>query len=277
MQLRVRHTTGYRYAKGAIASFNEARMTPVSSDGQIVLRSRIDVTPTPWSMEYRDYWGTVVTAFEVHEPHDELLVVATSTVQTNAVPAVDQRVGWDALDDVRDRYVEFLTRSDWVTPQADLLGALEDARGRAATPCDYAHAVCDFVNDELAYVEGATAVTSTAADAWAARSGVCQDFAHVTLGVLRSAGIPARYVSGYLHPKPDPIIGEEVAGESHAWIEWWDGAWVGFDPTNDRPADAHHIVVARGRDYDDVPPLRGIYSTRGDSELFVSVEVTRLA
>jgi transglutaminase-like putative cysteine protease len=277
MQLRVRHTTGYRYAEGAIASFNEARMTPLSSDRQIVLRSRIEVTPTPWSMEYRDYWGTVVTAFEVHEPHDELLVVATSTVQTNAVPPAEQRVGWDALDGVRDRYIEFLTISDWVAPQADLLGALEGERTRAATPSDYAHAVCDFVNDQLAYVEGATAVTSIGAEAWAARSGVCQDFAHVTLGVLRTAGIPARYVSGYLHPQADPVIGEEVAGESHAWIEWWDGAWVGFDPTNDRPADAHHIVVARGRDYDDVPPLRGIYSTRGDSELFVSVDVTRLA
>ncbi|HUQ00413.1 MAG TPA: transglutaminase family protein [Aeromicrobium sp.] len=277
MQLRVRHTTGYRYAEGAIASFNEARMTPLSSDRQIVLRSRIDVTPTPWSTEYRDYWGTVVTAFEVHEPHDELLVVATSTVQTNAVPAVEQRLGWDALDAVSDRYVEFLSLSDWVAPGADLLDALAGERERAATPGDYAHAVCDFVNDQLAYVEGATEVTSTAADAWAARSGVCQDFAHVTLGALRSAGIPARYVSGYLHPQPDAVIGEEVAGESHAWIEWWDGDWVGFDPTNDRPADAHHVIVARGRDYDDVPPLRGIYSTRGASELFVSVDVTRLA
>jgi len=137
--------------------------------------------------------------------------------------------------------------------------------------------VCDFINDQLSYVEGATEVRSSGADAWSARSGVCQDFAHVTLGVLREAGIPARYVSGYLHPQEDPVIGEEVVGESHAWIEWWDGSWIGFDPTNDRPAGKQHVVVARGRDYDDVPPLRGIYSTRGESDLFVSVEVTRLA
>ena len=277
MQLRVRHTTGYRYAEGAIASFNEARMTPMTTADQIVLRSRIDVTPTPWTTEYRDYWGAVVTAFEVHEPHDELLVVATSTVQTSSSGATEHRVPWEALDDVRDQHVEFLTLSDWVAPPVDLLAELEPAREGAATPADYAHAVCDFVNDRLGYVEGATAVTSVGADAWQARSGVCQDFAHITLGVLRSAGIPARYVSGYLHPQQDPVIGEEVSGESHAWVEWWDGAWVGFDPTNDRPADAHHVVVARGRDYDDVPPLRGIYSTRGDSELFVEVAVTRLA
>ena len=277
MQLRVRHTTGYRYAEGAIASFNEARMTPMMTADQIVLRSRIDVTPTPWMTEYRDYWGSVVTAFEVHEPHDELLVVATSTVQTSSNGGAEQGVPWEALVDVRDQHVEFLNQSDWVTPPADLLAELEPARGRAATPSEYAHAVCDFINDRISYVEGATEVTSTGTDAWEARSGVCQDFAHMTLGVLRSAGIPARYVSGYLHPNEDPAIGEEVSGESHAWIEWWDGAWVGFDPTNDRPADAHHIVVARGRDYDDVPPLRGIYSTRGDSELFVEVAVTRLA
>ena len=277
MQLRVRHTTGYRYAEGAIASFNEARMTPMMTADQIVLRSRIDVTPTPWMTEYRDYWGSVVTAFEVHEPHDELLVVATSTVQTSSNGVAEQGVPWEALEDVRDQHVEFLTQSDWVTPSADLLAELEPARGRAATPSEYAHAVCDFINDRISYVESATEVTSTGADAWGARSGVCQDFAHMTLGVLRSAGIPARYVSGYLHPNEDPAIGEEVSGESHAWIEWWDGAWIGFDPTNDRPADAHHIVVARGRDYADVPPLRGIYSTRGDAELFVEVAVTRLA
>jgi transglutaminase-like putative cysteine protease len=277
MQLRVRHTTGYRYPEGAIASFNEARMTPMMTADQIVLRSRIDVAPTPWTTEYRDYWGSVVTAFEVHEPHDELQVVATSTVQTSGIVPTEHRVSWEALGEVSDRYVEFLTVSDWVAPPDDLMAELEAARGRAATPSDYAHAVCDFVNDKLDYVEGATEVTSVGADAWRARSGVCQDFAHLALGVLRSVGIPARYVSGYLHPRADPVIGEEVSGESHAWIEWWDGEWIGFDPTNDRPADAHHVIVARGRDYDDVPPLRGIYSTRGDSELFVEVAVTRLA
>jgi transglutaminase-like putative cysteine protease len=277
MQLRVRHTTGYRYPEGAIASFNEARMTPMTTADQIVLRSRVEVTPTPWTTEYRDYWGSIVTAFEVHEPHDELLVVATSTVQTSGAAAVEQRVPWEALDAVRDRHVEFLTVSNWVAPPPDLVAELDPARRQAASPSVYAHAVCDFINDRLNYVEGATEVTSTGADAWEARSGVCQDFAHIALGVLRSAGIPARYVSGYLHPNQDPVIGEEVAGESHAWIEWWDGAWIGFDPTNDRAADEHHIIVARGRDYDDVPPLRGIYSTRGDSELFVNVAVTRLA
>ena len=134
--------------------------------------------------------------------------------------------------------------------------------------------MCAFLHDSIRYVEGATEVTTDAADAWEVKSGVCQDFAHLALGVLREARIPARYVSGYLHPSTDPVVGEEVTGESHAWIEWWDGEWVGFDPTNARPAGEQHVLVARGRDYEDVPPLRGIYSTRGDSELFVDVEIT---
>ena len=277
MQVRVRHTTGYRYPEGAIASFNEARMTPLTTADQILLRTRVEVTPTPWTTEYRDYWGSVVTAFEVHEPHDELLVVATSTVQTSDPAAVEQRVPWGALGAVRDRHVEFLTVSGWVAPPADLLAELEPLREQAATPSAYAHAVCDFINDRLSYVEGATEVTSTGADAWGARSGVCQDFAHIALGVLRSAGIPARYVSGYLHPNQEPVIGEEVAGESHAWIEWWDGRWLGFDPTNHLEPGDRHVVVARGRDYSDVPPLTGIFSGGTTSSMAVDVQVTRLS
>ena len=201
MQLRVRHTTGYRYAEGAVASFNEARMTPMTTADQILLRSRIEVTPTPWTTEYRDYWGSVVTAFEVHEPHDELLVVATSTVQTSGA-AVGRATGpVGGLGRCARPACRVPDRLGLGRAASRPVGrARTDARGQAATPSAYAHAVCDFINDRLSYVEGATEVTSTGADAWEARSGVCQDFAHLALGVLRSAGIPARYVSGYLHP-----------------------------------------------------------------------------
>jgi transglutaminase-like putative cysteine protease len=276
MQLRIKHTTGYRYEKGAVASFNEARMTPVTTSDQMVLRSRLDITPTPWASEYRDYWGSTVTAFEVNEPHGELTVVATSIVETNPPAAEPEGRPWEALDEVQDLWCEYLTISDWVAPSPSLLAALAEVRAAAATPSEYAEGVCSFLHNSIGYVEGATEVTTVAADAWEAKSGVCQDFAHLTLGALREARIPARYVSGYLHPSTDPVVGEEVVGESHAWIEWWDGEWIGFDPTNARRAGEQHVLVARGRDYEDVPPLRGIYSTRGDSELFVNVEITRL-
>ena len=95
--------------------------------------------------------------------------------------------------------------------------------------------------------------------------------------MLRSIGIPARYVSGYLHPNAEAEIGRTVAGESHAWVEWWDGDWIGYDPTNGKPVGEQHVLVARGRDYDDVAPLKGIYSGPRSAELGVRVEVTRLA
>jgi transglutaminase-like putative cysteine protease len=276
MQLRIRHTTGYRYEKGAVASFNEARMTPMTTSEQYVLRSRLEISPTPWTYEYRDYWGTTVTSFEVHDPHAELTVVATSIVDTQELPTKAHGIEWSGLDAAQDEWCEFLSLSSWVSPPADLSAELAELRRGAERPGDYALAVATFLRDTVAYVPGTTEVTTTAAGAWDARTGVCQDFAHLTLGALREARIPARYVSGYLHPSPEPVVGEAVAGESHAWIEWWDGEWTGWDPTNGIAPGPRHVAVAKGRDYGDSPPLRGIYSTAGGSELFVGVEITRL-
>lgn len=276
MQLRIRHTTGYHYESGAMASFNEARMTPMTTSEQYVLRSRLEISPTPWSYEYRDYWGTTVTSFEVHDPHQDLTVVSTSIVDTQGTVPEPHGVGWDALDAVKDEWCEYLAMSSWVDVSDDLVSDLNQLPSTFATPGDYARAVFELVHSRIRYLPGTTEVTTTAAEAWAAESGVCQDFAHVAIGALRWAGIPARYVSGYLHPSPDPVIGDEVAGESHAWIDWWDGEWIGWDPTNAIAAGPRHVVVAKGRDYADSPPLRGIFSTAGGSELFVGVEITRL-
>ena len=276
MQLRIKHTTGYHYENGAVASFNEARMTPATTSEQYVLRSRLEISPSPWTYEYRDYWGTTVTAFEVHDPHGDLAVVATSTVETQPSATDADHISWADLAAVGDEHCEYLTTSDWVAPAASLVDELDVLRASADTPAAYAAATMSMLHGRIQYLPGTTEVTTTAADAWEAGSGVCQDIAHLTLGALRYAGVPARYVSGYLHPSSEPVIGESVEGESHAWIEYWDGEWVGFDPTNEIAQSPRHVVVARGRDYADNPPLRGIYSTSGDSELFVEVEITRL-
>lgn len=276
MQLRVRHTTGFTYAEGAAASYNEARMTPLTTPDQVVLRSRVEVSPTAWSQEYRDYWGTVVTAFEVHEPHDALTVVATSTVESTPHAVEVPAVGWDDLAAVSDEWCEFLVVDDWVRPHAALEERLDALRAGSGTPGEYVVGVFGLVHEHLRYLPGVTQVSTTAAEAWESGAGVCQDVAHVTLGALRRAGVPARYVSGYLHPSAEPVVGETVEGESHAWVEYWDGDWRGFDPTNAVVPGERHVLVARGRGYADCTPLRGIYSTPGASELFVSVEVTRL-
>ncbi len=278
-RLRVVHRTGFRYEATVRASYNEARMTPVTTATQTCLDSRIEVAPVTWRHAYQDYWGTRVTAFDVLVPHEELLVVSSSTVEVlGPADRTASGLGWDDLrrDDVRDPWAEYLAQSAWTRPPPEA-ARLARERADGLDPDPAARAVCGAVFEVLDYVPGATSVQTTAVEVWQARQGVCQDFAHLTVGVLRELGIPARYVSGYLHPDPEAVVGETVEGQSHAWVEWWAGEWVAYDPTHDSPVGTDHVVVARGRDYADVTPLKGVYAGSSASQLFVSVEVTRLA
>lgn len=277
-RLRVVHTSTFRYASPVIASYNEARMTPVSQSGQTVVSSRLDVQPHTWAHEYRDYWGTAVTAFEVLAPHDALVITAEHVVDVVERPPARAAVTWDELADaeVRDRLAEFLATTPTTEAPPDVV-ALARQAADGLEPAAAAEAVCRALRDELEYIPGVTAVHTPAAEAWAARAGVCQDVAHLAVGALRALGVPARYVSGYLHPRGPGEVGETVVGESHAWVEWWVGEWVAFDPTNRIPVGSHHVVLARGRSYDDVPPLRGIYAGAGTQELQVEVRITREA
>lgn len=277
-RLRVVHRTGFRYAAPVVASYNEARMTPPTIPGQTVLHARVDLEPMTWTHTYWDYWGTQVTAFEVLAPHSELTVTATSVTEVDGGrPGAGADAGWDALsrESVRDEHAEFLSTSRTTRPPAELVEVCTEAAS-GLEPAAAARAVCELVGREVAYVPGSTGVHTAAAEAWEERKGVCQDLAHLAVGALRQLGIPARYVSGYLHPRKDAEVGEVVTGESHAWVEWWSGGWRAFDPTNGGPTGELHVVVGRGRDYFDVTPLRGVYSGSASSSLFVSVEVTRL-
>lgn len=285
MRLSIDHRTSFRYATPVRASFNEARMTPVTSTRQVVWASRLTITPTPWRITYTDYWGTPVTCFELHEPHERLDIQAESLVETRPdhdAWDVERRVEPGDLDwaelrgtAVLDSMGEYLHNGTRTTPHpelADLAGALADRAPRLA-----ALDTCALVHDRLAYRAGSTAVTSTAAEAWAGGSGVCQDFSHVVCGALRHLGIPARYVSGYLHPSgPDAVRGETVAGESHSWVEFWCGSWLAYDPTAMQLIGEPYVRVGHGRDYSDVSPLRGTYAG-GDSEMTATVTITALS
>jgi transglutaminase-like putative cysteine protease len=277
-RLKIVHRTGFRYDGTVAGSYNEARMTPLNTRVQTVLAARVTVDPVTWTHNYKDYWDTQVTAFDVLVPHSELAVVSSSTVEVHPPTGLGRGLGWEALSDAgtTDAISEFLplTASTATHPEVRTMAA-EAAGGLA--PDGAARAVCERLRSEMEYVPGSTVVTTDASEAWEDRKGVCQDFAHLTIGALRTLGIPARYVSGYLHPKARAEVGETVQGESHAWIEWWVGDWVAFDPTSLVPAGQDHVVVARGRDYTDVTPLKGIYAGRtSSSELYVSVDVTRL-
>jgi len=276
--MRVVHTTGYRYAAPVTQSYNEARLTPRSDRRQNLIVSRVETNPATRSYRYTDYWGTEVTAFDLHAPHTELKIVSSSVVETGELVSPVDEASWADLraPDVVDRYAEFGEWTDYV-PRHRELGAVARSLRKGRRPAEAVLAVSEWVHDKLNYQRGTTGVHSSAVDAWQAGEGVCQDYAHLTLAMLRSIRIPCRYVSGYLHTKPNAKVGETVSGESHAWIEAWTGGWWGFDPTNDVEVGPRHIWVAIGRDYTDVSPLKGTYSGGSATAIEVSVDVTRLA
>jgi transglutaminase-like putative cysteine protease len=279
IRLRVVHTTAFTYGAPVTSSYNEARLTPQTTTTQTTLEAAVRTDPPSNVQRYHDYWGTEVTAFDLHRPHDRLEVVASSLVET-APPAAGSMDGvtWTELaaKEVRDRFAELLAPTRSTTLDGGMLGQVSELTA-CPDPEAAVHAASALVGDHLTYRRGATGVATTAAEAWAEGSGVCQDFAHIMIALLRAAGIPARYVSGYLHPRREPVIGETVTGESHAWIEAWVGTWLAVDPTNGAPVGERHVLVGRARDYRDVSPVRGVFaSAGGTSALRVAVEITRV-
>lgn len=277
-RMRVVHSTGYAYQSPVTASYNEARLTPRSNGRQNVILNRVETVPASRSYGYIDYWGTAVTAFDLHAPHADLTVVSSSVVETEPQqpPAAD--AGWNDLrsEAVIDRFDELL-RPTPHTPAGKRLGVVGRKIVRSHEPAGAVVAAAEWVRGALDYLPGTTSVHSSGLDALAEGTGVCQDFVHLSLMLLRSMGIPGRYVSGYLHPDRDAVIGDTVDGRSHAWIEVWTGDWWSYDPTNGTEISEQYVSVGAGRDYADVAPLKGIYSGEGATDLDVIVEVTRLA
>lgn len=272
---KITHTTGFKYASNATASYNEVRMTPARDDRQFVIQSKLEIVPTTSSHEYVDFFGSKVVVFEVLDIHDALTITAQNTVEIRDVTVESIEVDWPNLADLTRTSIELVDASlqtQRTQPPAELVKFAKKIASQLE-PAQAAEAICRHVYQSMKYRSGVTGVQSNALEAWQKKVGVCQDFAHIALGSLRAAGIPARYVSGYLHPATAPVLGEVVKGESHAWVEWFAGSWQGFDPTNDIWVGERHILVARGRDYDDVPPLRGVFAGGVNHELFVDVQI----
>ncbi|BBX72893.1 transglutaminase family protein [Mycobacterium shinjukuense] len=277
-RMRVVHSTGYAYQSPVTASYNEARLTPRSNTRQNVILNRVETIPATRSYRYIDYWGTAVTAFDLHAPHTELTVTSASVVETERPEPPADKATWTDLasDAVIDRFDEVL-RPTPRTPTSKRVAAVGKRIMKTHEPSDAVVAAARWARSELEYLPGTTGVYSSGLDALEQGKGVCQDFVHLTLMLLRSMGIPGRYVSGYLHPHRHAAVGKTVDGRSHAWIQAWTGGWWNYDPTNDTEISEQYVSVGVGRDYTDVAPLKGIYSGQGATDLDVVVEVTRLA
>jgi len=272
-RLRVSHDTRFDYDASVRASYNELRLTPRTEQRQTVLETRVVTAPAAPQYSYLDYWGTHVVAFNVDRAHEALSITGQALVDTEQAEEPED-CSWDDVADASTTMADHLSHHLYTAPGPELQ---ELAAGlRAERPLETARRVIAATHDALRYVRGATHVHTSANEAYADGAGVCQDFAHLALALARAVGLPARYVSGYFHPDADAIIGEEISGQSHAWIELWTGAWWGYDPTNACSVAERHVAVARGRDYGDVPPVKGVYAGSAENTMRVVVRMTRV-
>jgi transglutaminase-like putative cysteine protease len=291
MKLRVVHETAYDYDEPVTMSHHELHISPRDQGGgQACLEHEVVVSPKPAVMRERsDYFDNRTWYFGFHESHRSLRVVAKSVVETGAraAPSPSQSTPWEQVRDrvARDRRrdvlraYEFTFDSPFVRASSDLADlarpSFPPGRPLLESMVDLTHRIfTDFTYDPAA-----TLISTPLAEVMRHRRGVCQDFAHLEIGCLRSLGLPARYVSGYLLTRPPPgkprLVGADA---SHAWVSTFlpDVGWVDFDPANNvQPSDSH-VVVAHGRDFSDVTPVRGVILGGGRHRLRVSVDVAEL-
>jgi transglutaminase-like putative cysteine protease len=285
---RVTHVTDYKYSDDVSVSYGRAHLLPRSMPGQVVLASEIEVEPGADELRnHVDFYGNASTYYTVRRPHRELRITAVSDVQvTRPVPAVTEldQLSWES---VRDALIHDVDSREFVLPSplVSESGAVREFAGRTFTPGrPLGAALLDLIgriHDEFEYVAGSTTVKTTLDEFLTGHQGVCQDFAHLAAGCLRSVGLPARYVSGYLETFPPPGQPKlQGVDASHAWTSVLLPTleWIDIDPTNNQFVDSRYVVAGWGRDYSDVPPLKGVILTHAKkSTMSVSVDVARVA
>lgn len=280
MRYQVRWRTEYRYDAVVTDQHNTVRVKPASTPTQQVEDFRFAVEPSARLHSYFDYFGTEVIDFDVAGEHDRLEIDMGALVTTQA-SFLPPETGWDAVDD--RRYGD--AAGEFVLPTGDepSNGAIDSLRAAARrdSPLETLRALCETIPERFEYIQGVTYVDSTVDDLLEKGAGVCQDFVHLSLILLRSQGVGARYVSGYLFAAGGQ--GDDSAEvDMHAWIEALlpDGnggfAWTAADPTNRVLADEQYVKVGHGRFYGDVAPIRGVFRGAAQAEMDAGVSMTRL-
>jgi transglutaminase-like putative cysteine protease len=282
MQFNIRHVTRFLYEAPISESVMEARVQPRSEGRQRCLQFALSTTPSSRVRMYQDHDGNVVHHFNIPGRISRLSVVVEAVVESTPGPARPDALAagaWEQLDSVAagNTCWEWLNPSPFARqiPALDAFAA-ELALERGGDPLSTLVRLNEDLFSKLTYSPKSTRVDSPIDEALASRRGVCQDFTHIMIALVRRLGIPCRYVSGYLFQQAEDGV-RSPEGATHAWAEaWLPGLdWVGFDPTNKLLADHRHIRVALGRDYSDVPPTRGVFkgSSAVRSELSVAVRV----
>lgn len=280
MKYRILHRTAYQYKSAVVDSFNELRLRPVSNEEQICHSFDLRISPEAVPSHYHDFYLNIVNVFEVGAPHERLSIEAESVVET--LERGDAAVKPSAFADYRASALEtmcydFLQSSEYVSTGVEVWRYAMDVCAERKDPWICANRLMQAVFKNFEYSPKATTVNTHMEDVLRFGKGVCQDFAHLMIGLCRCLEIPTRYVSGYIHTRPGPG-GLRGAQASHAWCEVFvpGQGWLGLDPTNNCRADGNYIKVAVGRDYADITPVRGTYRGGGQREMEVFVDVIPL-
>jgi transglutaminase-like putative cysteine protease len=273
---KIQHTTKYEYDRLVRESMNEIKIFPLVSDHQKTIRHELVITGNPEVQQFIDYWGNTVGIFNLMTAHRELIIDSRLVVDTLS----DDQLHINFISDFNELFLEIrdnlrmieLSRPDYIQSQSVIL--------QMAALCYSAdHAValtvkncCDYIFKEFKYIKGITNVETTVDQILEHRAGVCQDFAHVMLQILRTLQIPSRYVSGYICPNKSGLRGE---GATHAWVEAWIPrcGWVGVDPTNNVWVTNTHVKLATGRHFNDCTPVKGAFKGPAQQQLTVFVSV----
>lgn len=290
MRYRISHVTSYEYERAVSVCYNQTRLTPCSNAQQTCIRSGFDIDPLPQAMRtHTDAFGNKVTYFEISRPHKKLTITALSEVEVSSLSQQDlfsQDLPWDRLkaslasDQDRQSTMirDFCLPSPLVPPVPDVRDYALESFTAGRPVVEATHELMQRIYSDFTYDPTFTTISTPLQDVLKHRKGVCQDFSHLAIGCLRSIGLPARYVSGYIETLP--AEGQEKlqgADASHAWFSLYvpGRGWIDFDPTNNMLAGDQHIMVAQGRDFADVTPVKGVIFGGGNHELAVAVDVRR--
>ena len=280
----VRHFTRYRYSRPVWQSVMEVRMHPRSENSQRCFTFQLSVSPRARIFSHTDHLGNLVHHFDIPEQHGQLTIIADALVDVDPLAPLPESLGqdaWKELDDMieRDDYWDMLMPSHFArsSPELEAFGRELGVTERTGhDPLELLRKLNSDLCESLSYVKASTTVDSPIQDALRSRQGVCQDFAHIMIALVRNLRIPCRYVSGYLY-HDSAHVDRSAEGATHAWVEaLLPGlGWIGFDPTNNLLAGGRHIRTAIGRDYADVPPTKGIMKGRVQTDLQVRVRVSQ--
>jgi transglutaminase-like putative cysteine protease len=289
MLFRVTHTTDYRYGEPVAEAYLELRLTPLSREGQTIQEHRLTIEPASRTSGYRDYFGNQVAFLSLPYRHSRLTIRSEALVKTEFKPLPD-----DSLELTTQEARQILTGSlplvfDYLQP-TDMVKigreAVQWAKRYLAGQIVLRKGLENLnraIYENFQYRKGATDFSTDVSTIWRDRIGVCQDFAHIMLSVLRTAGLPSRYVCGYIEtapPRGDNGEGKRLVGSvaTHAWVEVLlpGQRWVALDPTNNRWCGEQHIAVSFGRDASEAAPIRGTFKGSGDQIMKVQVKVIRV-